>query len=226
MINAVIFDFDGLLADSERLWRITERAVFAELGIHLTEDDCLQTTGMRIEEVIRHWYKLFPWTSPSMVEVQEILLDEMVKIFQRESEPKPGAAQTLSFIFQQRRRDGSQIPLAIASSSPCRLLEAAILRFGWQGIFRVIHSAQDEAYGKPHPAVFLTAAAKLNTPPEECLAFEDSIPGLIASKAARMKCVAVPEAHNLSDLRYALADAVLPSLTEFTPDLWIKLNNV
>ncbi|MCU0484510.1 MAG: hexitol phosphatase HxpB [Anaerolineales bacterium] len=220
MINAVIFDFDGLLADSERLWRKTEQLVFAGLGVKLTEDDCLQTTGMRVEEVVNHWYKKYPWRNVSTGEVQEALLDEMIHIFQRESEPKPGAENTLVFFSQQRRQDGSSLPMAIASSSPCRLLEAAIQRFGWQSVFQVIHSAQDEPYGKPHPAVFLTAAARLAALPEECLAFEDSIPGLIASKAARMKCVAVPEAHNLADPRYTLADAVLNSLQEFTPGLW------
>lgn len=224
MINAVIFDFDGLLADSERLWRKAERIVFARVGVNLTDADCLQTTGMRVEEVVSYWYRRFPWENEAASPVGDQLVDEMVNLFLRESEPKPGATATLRFIASQRRADGSAMPVAIASSSPCRLLEAAIKRFGWQGIFQLVNSAQQEAYGKPHPAVFLTTAEMLKVHPEECLAFEDSLPGLIAAKAARMKCVAVPEAHNLQDPRFSLADFILESLDDFTPALWGNLN--
>ena len=116
------------------------------------------------------------------------------------------------------------MPLAIASSSPCRLLEAAVQRFHWEGVFQVINSAQQEAYGKPHPAVYLTTAEMLQVHPENCLAFEDSLPGLISAKAARMMCVAVPEEHNQHDPRFSLADVVLTSLLEFNPAVWQRLN--
>lgn len=224
MIKAVIFDFDGMLADSEYLWRRAEVKVFSSLGIQLTDADCLQTTGMRLEEVVAYWYQRFPWENVGLEQVGQNLLDEMVSLFLDESEPKPGAAAVLGFFSRQFLEDGAPIPVAIASASPCRLLEAAIQRFGWEGVFKVINSAQHEAYGKPHPAVYLATAKKLNVQPDECLAFEDSLPGLIAAKAARMKCVAVPEAHNLHDQRFALADVVLPSLEAFTPVLWEDLS--
>lgn len=203
MINAVIFDFDGLLADSERLWRKAENLVFSRLGLNLTDADCMQTTGMRVEEVVSYWYRRFPWENVAQDRVEDLLIDEMITIFNRESEPKPGATSVLTFISKQQRTDGSAMPVAIASSSPCRLLEAAVLRFGWESIFQEKNSAQHEAYGKPHPAVYLATAHTLGVHPEECLAFEDSLPGLISAKAARMKCVAVPEEHNLQDPRFS-----------------------
>lgn len=223
MIKAVIFDFDGLLADSEYLWRKAERLVFGRLCVKLTDSDCLQTIGMRVDEVVSYWYRRFPWENVALDRVGDLLLEEMVTLFKQESEPKPGATSVLAFVAQQQRDIGDSMPIAIASSSPCRLLETAITRFGWEGIFQVINSAQEETYGKPHPAVYLTTANMLQVHPDECLAFEDSLPGLIAAKAARMKCVAVPEVHNLEDPRFALADMVLESLEEFTPGLWAEL---
>lgn len=224
MIQAIIFDFDGLLADSESLWREAEQKVFAEIGLHLTETDCMQTTGMRIEEVIAYWHQRFPWDRVSQEEVVVRLVNEMIRIFMEKSEPKPGAQTTLEYVSGLRRGDGSRMPLAIASSSPCRLLDAAVTRFGWGDFFQVINSAENEPYGKPHPAVYLVTAGLLGVSPMDCLALEDSLTGLIAAKAAKMKCVAVPEIHNRQDPRFMLADEILLSLEGFTPELWNRLN--
>jgi sugar-phosphatase len=107
------------------------------------------------------------------------------------------------------------LQLAVASSSPPRLIEASLARLGLRDHFTEIVSAESEPYGKPHPAVFLTTAARLGVAPTECLVFEDSLNGLVAAKAARMICVAVPER---VDPRFAFADLVLPSLEAFDDD--------
>lgn len=80
---------------------------------------------------------------------------------------------------------------------------------------KIICSAENERFGKPHPGVYLTAANKLGVRPEDCLVFEDTINGLVAAKAARMKCVAVPNEFNKGDRRFCLADITNPSLKNF-----------
>jgi len=88
--------------------------------------------------------------------------------------------------------------------------------FGLRDLFAVIHSAEDEAYGKPHPAVFLTAAAKLGASPKRCLVWEDAPAGVLAAKAASMACIAVPERGEGYQPAFALADLVVDSLLEVT----------
>src|SRR5690606_35702669 len=104
----------------------------------------------------------------------------------------------------------------LASSSPMELIQTVVGHLGIRPYFQAFYSAENEAYGKPHPAVYLACAQELGSSPLQCIAFEDSITGLIAAKAARMKTVAVPEAHRRSDPRYVLADMRLSSLKEFT----------
>jgi sugar-phosphatase len=90
-------------------------------------------------------------------------------------------------------------------------------RIGVAEFFHSIVSAENEPQGKPHPAVYLTAAGKLGVPSAECIAFEDSLPGLQSAKAAGMYCIAVPETHNHGDPRFAAADKILASLEDFQP---------
>ena len=224
MIRAIIFDFDGLLAESERLWYKAEQTAYGRLGLHLDEDAFLETTGLGIAECVAFWRSKYPWEGVSNETVSAWSLDEMVRLFRLHGQPKPGALEALKFIAGLRTPEGQRLPLAIASSSPCELLDTAVGLFGWGEHFDVIHSAQDEAYGKPHPAVYLGAARKLGVSPLECLTLEDSLNGLLAAKSARMKCVAVPEVHNRHDPRFAWADAVLDSLHGFDQELWDKLN--
>jgi mannitol-1-/sugar-/sorbitol-6-/2-deoxyglucose-6-phosphatase len=115
------------------------------------------------------------------------------------------------------------VRVGLASSSSRRIIDAAVARLGAAGRFDAIHSAESLRYGKPHPEVYLDIAAMLGAPPAACLAIEDSLNGLIAAKAARMGCVAVPEAEHAADPRFVLADAVLGSLHEFGPALWSRL---
>jgi sugar-phosphatase len=91
------------------------------------------------------------------------------------------------------------------------------------GEFAAVHSAEEEPYGKPHPGVYLGAAAKLGADPTRCLAWEDAGAGVLAAKAARMVCVAVPEPLERNQPPFAIADAVLGSLSEVDDDLYDRL---
>jgi sugar-phosphatase len=103
------------------------------------------------------------------------------------------------------------------------MMLAALEHFELLPYFQATCSAQYLPYAKPHPQVYLNAATALGVAPEHCLALEDSVTGVIAAKAARMRCIAVPEHKHRHDPRYSIADAVLDSLLQLDRDLLIKL---
>lgn len=205
MIRAAIFDMDGLLIDSEPFWREVEVEVFRDVGVPLTEAMCHQTTGLRIDDVVAHWQRRHPWQQPAASVVQERIVARMVETIAARGVAKRGVGHALDWAA------GSGLQLALASASPMRIIRAVLDRLGLAERFHVVRSAEDEPWGKPHPAIFLTTAAALDVRPEECLVFEDSLNGVIAAKAARMRCVCVPETR---DPRFVLADERLESLEE------------
>lgn len=208
MLGAAIFDMDGLLIDSEPLWQRAERQLFATAGLELTSEMCQRTKGLRIDEVVEYWYSQKPWNRPSPGELSRLILDRVVQLVRTEGQPQPGARDAID-----AARDVG-LALALATSSPPALIEAVLDRLDLTGAFEVIHSAVDEPYGKPHPAVFLTAADRLSVAPTQCLALEDSLNGVIAAKSARMTCIAVPEASDAELPGFAIADVVVSSLIE------------
>jgi sugar-phosphatase len=199
------------------LWRRAEVEVFGRVGLALRESDCLETTGLRIDEVTAHWFAKRPWEGPSPGEVARQILSRVIELITHEGQAKEDAARAVHFA----RSWG--VPVALVSSSPYALLEAAQARLGIVGCFDVVHSAEDEALGKPHPGVYLRAAERLGVAPRSCVAMEDSLNGVIAAKAARMRCVAVPEAEHQHDPRFVLADVRLSSLRGFDAALLDRL---
>jgi sugar-phosphatase len=212
-IDAVVFDMDGVLIDSEPLWREAEVSVFGELGIALTPEMLDQTVGRRLAEVVEHWYARHPWPGPTRGEVAARLLDAVVHAVHARGGPAPGAIEAVAFFERRGMR------LALATSSPPPLIEAALDAVGLAGRFEAICSAEDEVAGKPDPAVFLRAAAVLGVPPSRCLAVEDSPNGVRAAKAAGMRCLAVPAAGADDAVRGAGADAVIASLVELDDEV-------
>jgi beta-phosphoglucomutase-like phosphatase (HAD superfamily) len=214
-VDAVILDMDGLLIDTEPAWRVAESAVFAELGISLSERDLLDSTGQPIDEVIVSWRKRLDGGRSSGLtgveltdaEVADRITDRVMAQVMTEGQPMPGVTATIA------RFERYRIPLAIASSSPLRLIDAVCDRLGLAGI-QVRCSGLDEVKAKPAPDVYLTAACKLGVAPAICLAMEDSPAGVSAAKSAGMRCVAVPDPLLTADPRYREADLVISSLTE------------
>jgi sugar-phosphatase len=216
-IRAVVFDMDGLLIDTEPIWRRVEIEIFGALGLHLTEEQCMETMGVRVAQVVELWHSRHPWEGPSTAEVTKRIVDGVIAHVLAEGEPMLGVLDALETVH------AAGLPIAIASSSSEELIRAVIHRLGIERFIRTICSADDEAEGKPHPAVYLRAAERLGVPPEECLALEDSPNGVLAAKAAGMVCVAVPDCFLASDPRLDKADLRLDSLTDFTPELLSRL---
>jgi sugar-phosphatase len=201
-VTAIIFDLDGLLIDSEPLWVRAEIEVFAAEGLVITAEQCPQTKGLRTDDVIRHWF------GSHIVEIELKLIERVATLIATEGVALAGIDHVMALARTLR------CPLALASSSPMRVIEAALGRL--QLKFDVVQSAEKEPYGKPHPGVFLKTAERLGVDPVSCVVLEDSLNGVIAAKAARMRCIAVPPAEHLDDRRFAIADVILPSLAAIT----------
>jgi sugar-phosphatase len=199
---------DGLLIDTEPVWRIAQFEVFAALGVALTEQELLDSTGQPTEDLIPLWRQRAPAGDRELTDAQvaDQITDRIIAHVKAEGEPMPGVTDAIALF----RRHG--LALAIASSSPRRLIDAVCDRLGLQDI-DVRCSGAEEAHGKPAPDVYLTAARRLGLDPARCLAIEDSPNGVLAAKSAGMRCVAVPDPLLAEDPRFGAADLVLGSLT-------------
>lgn len=203
---------DGVLVDSEPLWRAAEIEVFAGVGLHLSEQDCAATMGKRIDEVVAYWYARHPWQGPSLAQVQKRIVEAVIARVQSDGRPLPGALEAL------KRLRAWGLRLGLAPSSQHAVIAAVLKRLGLTQAFEVVVSAEDAVAGKPHPEVYLRAAAALGVEPGACVAIEDSPKGVAAAKAAGMACVAVARPP-VSPAELGAADAVIGSLDELNAGL-------
>jgi HAD superfamily hydrolase (TIGR01509 family) len=189
MINTVLFDMDGLLLDTEPLWGKSMLQVAEKHKIPITKERFKDTTGLRIYEVTDHWFVHYPWKGKSSKEVAEEILDEIIAASKEHASVLTGVEDALKLLKENN--------------------------FNLTHYFDKISSADAVEYGKPHPGVFLHCAAALGAKHNECLVLEDSVNGMIAAKAARMKVIVVPDELHFDDPRFELADRKLKSLRDF-----------
>jgi len=208
-IQAVIFDMDGLIIDSEPLWKIAEIEAFKKVGIDLTTTDCEETVGLRMDEVVKLWYDRVGWEGKSLKAVEEDVVNIVIREINQKGQALSGVHETLSSL------KALPIKIGLATSSAMRIVDAVLDRLKIRHYFDALHSAEHEVYGKPHPAVFINCAKSLGVDPTNCLVFEDSLNGVIAAKAARMKVIAIPEKTHDYNERLILADKILTSLNGF-----------
>jgi len=218
MIEAVIFDMDGLLIDSEPLWQQAEIAIFKQVEIILIPSMCLQTKGLRIDEVVEYWYKKYPWNNLSKLQVEEAIVNKLIEFIHAEGKALIGVNDAINYV---KTKD---VKIALASSSSYKIINAALEKLNIADTFEIIYSAESEPLGKPHPGVYLTTAEKLGVSPQNCLALEDSLNGVLAAKAAQMKCIAVPEMSEYHNPKFAIADMVLESLQQLDDNIWDLIN--
>ena len=214
--KGAVFDLDGLLMDSEPVWSWAQRKMFAEMGAELTQAMQWTTTGMRLNEALSVWSGYFPETAMDPAAMRARLVELVGGSLRESGLPKAGAIRAMGICHASGCR------MAIASSAPPEIIQVALDRMdgmhpGVRDWFSAILSAEGEAHGKPHPAIYLSAAMRLGIAPGDCIAFEDSVFGLRSAHAAGMHCVAVPEEHNRGRAEYGIAHRVLESLDAFEP---------
>ena len=220
MIKAVLFDMDGLLIDSEPIWREAEKEIFSKINITLTDEMCFKTVGLRIDEVVDFWHEQFPWDSISKLEIKNQIIYKVIELITLKGKALPGVYETIKFFNEKN------IPMAIASASSLSIIETVVQQLNISKYLSFVHSAELEEYGKPNPAVYLSAAKKLQIPSHQCLVFEDSFNGVIAAKAARMKVIAVPEDIHRGEKKFFAADLILHSLNDFNVEVWNKIQEL
>ena len=206
---AAIFDMDGLLIDSEPLWDKAELDVLASIGVDISRRSELpDTLGLRIDLVVDLWFARQPWNGPSREEVTNRVITRAITLVEETRPLLPGVREAVALCKAQGLKVG------LASASPLHMLERILEMFDLHSQFDAIASAEHLPYSKPHPQVYLDAAAKLGVDPLTCVTLEDSVNGMIATKAARMRSIVVPAEENRDDVRWCLANTKLTSLTE------------
>jgi beta-phosphoglucomutase-like phosphatase (HAD superfamily) len=209
-LTTVIFDMDGLLIDSEPLWNEAADEVFQYYGKKITPAEYAQTTGLRTSEFVSWWLRDYKFDDTELERAGEQIISLVIDKVKRKGQAMAGT----KYIFDFFKRRGYKIGLA--TSSPLSLVDTVteLLQIG--SYLDATTSAEKLEYGKPHPQVYLDCAKALNASPLECLAFEDSVNGMIAVKAARMKCVVVPVQHQLKNEKWSIADLKISSLQNFS----------
>jgi len=216
-LEAVILDMDGILIDSERHWQLTERAIFAEMGIDLTDNLLVETRGLRTEEMVAHWSARFSIDGNDPKVLMKDYDARMVDTMKREVPLMEGARELIGMFREMG------LPVALATCSTQEHIDAVMEKHGLRSSFDLLVSAAVGMPGKPHPEVFLRTAALLKVDPTRCLVFEDSFNGVVAGKAARMKVVAMPDHSEYDQDRFGAADMKIKSLKNFTFETYQKL---
>jgi HAD superfamily hydrolase (TIGR01509 family) len=211
VIEAVVFDLDGVLLDSEQVWDEVREQLARERGGRWSESAQRDMMGMSSPEWSRYMHEQVGLPEPPE-EINAEVVRRMLERYREHLPLLPGALDAV-------RRLAARWPLGLASSSNRPLIEAFLDAARVRELFAVTVSSEEVAAGKPAPDVFLEAARRLGVAPDRCAAVEDSTNGLRAAAAAGMLVLAVPNAHYPPEAdALALAAGVIGSLDELTPE--------
>lgn len=212
MTDAVVFDMDGVIVDSEQVWDEVRERYTRESGGTYTERATRDMMGMSSTEWSRYMADALgvPGTPE---EINSAIVERMLARYGEAPPLLPHAVEAVQAV-------AAEWPVAIASSSNPELIEIVLRVSGLTAVVREAVSSQEVSRGKPAPDVYLEAARRLGVDARRCAAVEDSHNGIRSAKSAGMYVIALPNAHFPPDEEaLALADAVLGSLAELTPEL-------
>jgi HAD superfamily hydrolase (TIGR01509 family) len=211
VIEAVVFDLDGVLLDTEELWDEARRQIAEERGGRWRPEAQRAMMGMSSPEWSRYMHDVIGVPDPPD-RISEEVVERLAELYRRELPLVDGAIEAV-------RRIGDRWPLGIASSSNRPLIDLFLELTGTRDLFRATVSSEEVAHGKPAPDVYLEAARRLQVGPERCAAIEDSENGIRSARAAGMHVVAIPNrVFPPSTEALALADVVLDSPAGLTPE--------
>jgi HAD superfamily hydrolase (TIGR01509 family) len=186
-VEAVVFDLDGVIVDSEIWWDEARRDFAAARGRTWTEEDRVAVMGANSRQWSQTMRRRLVIDDEDQL-IERAIVDAVVARYRREGAPRiDGAAEAV-------RRIAARWPVAVASSAHSEVIEAALGATGLNGVFGIVVSSDEVEHGKPEPDVYLEAARRLGLPPARCLVVEDSYNGVRAGRAAGMTVVLVPNA--------------------------------
>ncbi|MGD9117811.1 MAG: HAD family phosphatase [Dehalococcoidia bacterium] len=204
-LTAVIWDMDGVLADTAPYHFLAWRETFAKRGIDFTKEDFERGFGIRNDAIIRN----IMGEKTADTEIETIAKEKEAtfrRLIGQDIKPLPGVLELLSQLNDQGIR------MAIASSTVIENIHLITGSLGIENYFEAIITGHDVTEGKPSPQVFLVAAQRLGADPKNCVVFEDAVAGVKAAKSAGMHCVAITSSNPREKL--AEADLVVDSLAE------------
>ena len=208
--QAVVFDCDGLLMDTEPCWTVAETALFARRGLPFGPEQKALVIGKSVEAAADAMAEVFGEPGAGTVIAAE-LLGLVTEVVTAKAAVMPGACELVELA-------AAAVPIAVASNSPRALLEAALARGGLADAFPVSVAADEVSSPKPHPELYLTSCARLGVAPADALAFEDSMTGSRSARAAGVPVVGVPTLPNAE----FTADVVVPSLRDEELLSWVR----
>ena len=200
---------DGLLIDSEPYWQEAGIETLQHFNVSLTLEQYHATTGLRTREWIQYWFNFFEIDYRYAKDAEVKIVDAAIEKIRAHAQPMPG----IDYIFPFFKEN--HFTIGLATSSPVELIDVVVDKLGIRGYFKGFSSAENLPHSKPHPAVFLNCAEILEKDPVNCICFEDSFNGMIAAKAARMKCIVIPASDVYAQPKWEAADLKLRSLLEF-----------
>lgn len=217
-IEAIIFDMDGLLVDSEPTWDKARAAIAARVGKPWNQQDHFNVMGVSTDEWTQYMIERLDMTS-TPEEVQKEVIDQMIAMYTQEIPFRPFAVEAV-------QRATAKYPTALASGSPRQLIDIVVQSPELQGCFQVVLSADEIGVGKPDPAIYLETAKRLGVAPEKCLCLEDSPFGVLSGRRANMIVINIPDPDlSLSSEQAKHADLVLESLGELSDQIIEDLNS-
>jgi HAD superfamily hydrolase (TIGR01509 family) len=212
VIEAVVFDLDGLLLDTEQVWDDVREALTRERGGRWHDRAQADMMGMSSTEWSRYMHDELGLPDPPE-KLNRLVVERMMERYREELPVIDGAVEAV-------RRIADRWPLGLASSSNRPLIDLALELMGVADLFRVTVSSEEVERGKPAPDVYLEAARRLGVSPERVAAIEDSANGIRSAKTARMRVIAIPNPHYPPpDDALSQADVVVESLWKLSPDV-------
>jgi HAD superfamily hydrolase (TIGR01509 family) len=206
--QAVVFDMDGLMLDTERIYHHAFGVAGAELGYPVPESLLLATTGRTMPDVYRLFADHFGPTFPLETFKERWFTRWNEEVGRNGIPKKAGLCELLDWLEAQ------PIPKAVATSTAQEEARFTLRAGGIAGRFELVVSGDQITHGKPAPDIYLLAAQRLGIPPEACVALEDSEAGVLAATAAGMRTILVPDIKRPAPEVAARAALVAPSLHE------------
>ena len=208
--KAVIFDMDGVIIDTERLWKQAEKEIFSSLGVNVTNEYTEITKSMTTIDVTKFWFNKFPWQNINLDTVEQMVISRVIQLIDKEDCEIYGVK---GFIERLKAKD---YKIGLATNSPNSLIPAVLQKLDALHLFDTVSSAEFEVNGKPDPAIYLTTAAKLNVTAINCVAIEDSYSGMLAAKKAGMTVIAFTNGN--TEMNFDIADFKIDRFDDFDID--------